>query len=270
MPIEDPRVRLRKAAFEGNLHIIKRLTARISMQNPDSENGWHVQFARFGHEQVVEFLLQRGHEDPEISRDFENNTVLMIAAQYNHLEIMKLYAAFFPNSINMCNKQGQTALIFASKHGHLEIIDFLLEYGADINQTDYEGNTALHYAAAWDKSSVVTMLIERECQFAVKNIAGWTALDYSYSMNLKEHLQECARTHHENKIIRRRNNLKINIESSPLIDSMPFTIRSATFPLVKSNDFLDNNNGNSNNSSISSNLSSNDINAIKRKESLPW
>nr|CAG8537012.1 1240_t:CDS:2 [Entrophospora candida] len=252
MPIEDPRVRLRKAAFEGNLHIIKRLTARISMQNPDSENGWHVQFARFGHEQVVEFLLQRGHEDPEISR------------------IMKLYAAFFPNSINMCNKQGQTALIFASKHGHLEIINFLLEYGADINQTDYEGNTALHYAAAWDKSSVVTMLIERECQFAVKNIAGWTALDYSYSMNLKEHLQECARTHHENKIIRRRNNLKINIESSPLIDSMPFTIRSATFPLVKSNDFPDNNNGNSNNSSISSNLSSNDINAIKRKESLPW
>src|SRR5688572_5260662 len=81
---------------------------------------------------------------------------------------------------------------------------------------------------------------------------------------------ECARTHHENKIIRRRNNLKINIESSPLIDSMPFTIRSATFPLVKSNDFPDNNNGNSNNSSISSNLSSNDINAIKRKESLPW
>ena len=44
MPVEDPRLRLRKAVREGNLHVVKRLTARINMQNPDSENGWYVQF----------------------------------------------------------------------------------------------------------------------------------------------------------------------------------------------------------------------------------
>ncbi|RGB29356.1 hypothetical protein C1646_323445 [Rhizophagus diaphanus] len=80
MPIEDPRLRLRRAAREGNLDLIKRLLAKTNMQNPDPENGC------CRHDYVVEYLLQQGHEDLELSRDFENNTILMIAAKYNSLE----------------------------------------------------------------------------------------------------------------------------------------------------------------------------------------
>jgi len=41
MPVEDPRLRLRRAAREGNLDLIKRLLAKTNMQNPDPKNGWY-------------------------------------------------------------------------------------------------------------------------------------------------------------------------------------------------------------------------------------
>src|SRR5438270_792382 len=84
-------------------------------------------------------------------------------------------------------------------------------------------------------SKAVTMLIERGCQFASKNLSGWTALDYSYSMDMKAHLQECARTHHEETKNSRRRNLKITVDSMISLDSIPITTRSATFPLAKPN-----------------------------------
>ncbi|RIB07308.1 ankyrin repeat-containing domain protein [Gigaspora rosea] len=166
----------------------------------------------------------------------------------------------------MVNKQGQTALIYASKYGNLDPIKLLLENGADINQTDFEGNTALHYAAAWERFDAVTVLIERGCQFAVKNHSGWTALDYSYSMNLKSHLQECALSHHEESKINRRRNLKITVDSLISIDSMPTMIRSATLPPGRPSDESFDNTPNE--SFSTENLSP--MNPVKRKESLPW
>ncbi|CAG8645408.1 91_t:CDS:2 [Funneliformis caledonium] len=251
MPVEDPRLRLRRAACEGNLDLIKRLLKKTNMQNPDPENGWTTLMyaTRCRHEYVVEYLLQLGHDELEPSRDFENNTILMVAAEYNALEILKIYTKYYPHSVNMVNKQGQTALIIASKLGNLDAIKLLLEIGAEVNQADFDGNTALHY----------------------KNKSGWTALDYSYSMELKAHLQECARAYHEETKNSRRRNLKISVDSMISLDSIPITTRSATFPPVKEL-VLDNcNQGNRSYSNGS--LSPNDfnpMNQMKRKESLPW
>ena len=117
----------------------------------------------------------------------------------------------------------------------------------------------------------VMMLIERGCQFATKNNFGWTALDYSYSMDMKSHLQECARKHHEETKNSRRRNLKITVDSMISLDSIPITTRSATFPLVKPNLELGLENNNQGNQPYSNgSLSPNDFNPIKRKESLPW
>ncbi|CAG8521018.1 4011_t:CDS:2 [Ambispora gerdemannii] len=293
MPVEE-RARLRRAACDGNLLLIKRLMLKTSIQNPDPDNGWTTLMyaARCGHAHVVEFLLNAGHEDHEISKDFENNTVLMIASQYNHLEIMKIYTNFFPDCIHIRNKKGQTALIFAAQRGYIDVMKWLFANGADINQTDYDGNTALHYAAAWNRFEAVTLLIERGIIFAGKNIAGWTALDYSYSVEIESHIQERARAQfEESRISRRRNNLKVNVDSIIGIEMVapPLATRSATFPPqqqqrpsleyeTRSASFSNTPRPSGEYESVYGNslhssgtLSPNEIaSPVRRKESLPW
>ncbi|CAG8538725.1 962_t:CDS:2 [Paraglomus occultum] len=268
MPLEDPRRRLRRAACEGNLQLVKRLSTKTNLQNHDSENGWTTLMyaTRYGHTATVEYLLQNGHEDYEISRDFENNTTLIIAAQYDYLEIVKLFVSVFPDSVDMANKKGQTALILACKEGHIEIIKFLLGNGANINQTDHDGNTALHYAAAWDRFQVVKFLIESGIHYNVKNAAGWTALDYSFSRELETFLQECVHKYFEEAKITRKRNLRVTVDSVYGIENFPITTRSATFPRP-SNEAADN--GIKSAGSMDS-LSPDDSNLVKRKESLPW
>jgi hypothetical protein len=59
MPIEDPRLRLRRAAREGNLDLIKRLLAKTNMQNPDPENGWYGNNA-------FSFFFENTHNDKSL------------------------------------------------------------------------------------------------------------------------------------------------------------------------------------------------------------
>ncbi|RGB29355.1 hypothetical protein C1646_322931 [Rhizophagus diaphanus] len=154
----------------------------------------------------------------------------------------------------MVNKQGQTALIFASKLGNLDAIKNLMQI---LIKQILMG--ILHY-----------IMLQLGINFN-KNLSGWTALDYSYSVDMKAHLQECARAYHEETKNNRKRNLKITVDSIISLDSIPVTTRSATFPLAKANIELTLENNNQGNYSYSSgSLSPNDLNLIKRKESLPW
>lgn len=62
--------------------------------------------------------------------------------------------------INYCTKQKTTALLHASKSGHLEIVDFLVKKGADVNCRDREGRTSLSYAVEKEYSNIVQILTD--------------------------------------------------------------------------------------------------------------
>ncbi|KAG9292739.1 hypothetical protein G9A89_008327 [Geosiphon pyriformis] len=285
MPVEE-RNRLRRAACEGSIDLIKRLMLKTNLQNPDPENGWTTLMyaTRSGHAHTVEFLLNAGHEQHEVSKDFENNTVLMIAAKYNYLEVTLKTYIYSEKYLELIETPfGQTALIFAAQKEYMDIMKWLLECGVDINQTDYEGNTA---AAAWDRTEAVTLLIERGIHFAVKNAAGWTALDYAFSTDIASHIQERGRTQfEESRNHRRRNNLKVNIDSIIGLD-VPLTTRSATYPGSQRSSIEyesrsvtypsprpsgEYESHYTNSSYSSTGLSPNDLsNPIRRKESSPW
>lgn len=53
-----------------------------------------------------------------------------------------------------------TALHMAAANGHLEVVKFLLEAGADINLKNKNENTALHWASLNGKLDVVKFLCE--------------------------------------------------------------------------------------------------------------
>ena len=50
-----------------------------------------------------------------------------------------------------------TPLIIASRYGHLETIDWLLKYGADISETDKDDKTCLMWAAEEDRTEAINV-----------------------------------------------------------------------------------------------------------------
>ena len=70
-------------------------------------------------------------------------------------------------------------LRIAASKGETEMINLLLELGADIEAKNYDGNTALMYAAFWGKTEMVNLLLKRGANIEAKNDNGNTALMYA-------------------------------------------------------------------------------------------
>lgn len=217
MAEKDPTIRLRRAVKENNLFLVKRLIKRTDMRNPDPTHRRFTSLAWaavLGHEETFEYLLSVGHDDKEISRDSENNTILILLADArppvladgstDHefygatLRMARLYYERYPETLDWANTDGKTAMHMAAMRGNEELVRMLCEAGADVDLADNEGNTPLHYASAWGNVPIVQALIERGCQFNVRNNDGSTPSDYAYSMAIRDVLQDTARAHVEN------------------------------------------------------------------------
>ncbi|QRV87374.1 ankyrin repeats [Ceratobasidium sp. AG-Ba] len=182
-------------------------------------------------EEVFEFLLEREHDEEELSRDAENNTILILLAgaptppvrhgqrhsahsqAQAHLRMARLYLERYAFLLDWPNVQGMTALHQAALKGNEEFVRMLLDLGADFDLPDQQGNTPLHYASAWGHVKVVQLLIERGCQFAARNNEGFTASDYAYSVSTMNTLQDTVRVQFENNKKQKammRNNRRIS------------------------------------------------------------
>ncbi|KAF8556983.1 ankyrin [Imleria badia] len=230
MAEKDATARLRRAVkgkySQNNLFLVKRLIQRTDMRNPDPGTKRYTSLAwaaALGHEETFEFLLTAGHDDEELSRDAENNTILMILADFKPpppnpyapgpsqvdqmgaaLRMARLYYDRYPWILDWSNSQGKTALHMAALKGNEELVRMLCDLGADFDLADNKGNTPLHYSSSWGHIPIVQLLIERGCQFAARNNDGFTASDYAYSFSTRETLQDSARLQFENNKKSRR------------------------------------------------------------------
>lgn len=59
------------------------------------------------------------------------------------------------------HQAGQTALMLAVSHGRQEMVQALLECGADVNVQDDEGSTALMCASEHGRAEIVKLLLEQ-------------------------------------------------------------------------------------------------------------
>ncbi|KAL0092152.1 ankyrin repeat-containing domain protein [Phycomyces blakesleeanus] len=189
---ETPAVRLRQAAIDGNIPAVKRLIKKVpNIQNPDPSNNYTTLMyaARHGHVELVELLLNMNHEEEVISVDNKGETVLMIAAMYNHEEIFYNYASRYQECVHAISKNGWTALLYAAKNGNANLVNYMKTISADIDHVDYEGNSALHYASAWGHTAVMELLASLGCNLDLENNSRFSASDYAYSFSVKEHMK---------------------------------------------------------------------------------
>ena len=164
--IEEPHCQNRMTALHiaagyGTTDCVRTLLDAGACREARDNQGWTpLMFAvQEGFPDVVEVLLLKG---TDVNADDDmNRTVLMQAARCRQGEIATrlLTAGADPNAVAFCGTV-ITPLIVASTSGANEVIEVLVEAGADINFLDLkEGYTALMMAAQMGHSSTVELLL---------------------------------------------------------------------------------------------------------------
>lgn len=122
----------------------------------------------------VESLLESGI-DPNII-DIEGWTPLMWATQINNLDMINLLIEYGANPDIVDYYYEETALIIATNNNYVEAIKILLENGADPNLIDSYGLTPLISAVSNSNSETIRTLLETGADPNISNIYGLTPL----------------------------------------------------------------------------------------------
>eukprot|EP00029_Vermamoeba_vermiformis_P003176 TRINITY_DN13551_c0_g1_i1.p1 TRINITY_DN13551_c0_g1~~TRINITY_DN13551_c0_g1_i1.p1 ORF type:complete len:167 (-),score=52.34 TRINITY_DN13551_c0_g1_i1:61-561(-) len=99
------------------------------------------------------------------------------AAADGNLDLVKKRLDNTWTQINAQDVQGKTAVGEAAKWGHLEVVKFMKEKGADLELADTAGSRPLHLAAFNGKDDVVSWLIhDAKCDINARDADGNTPL----------------------------------------------------------------------------------------------
>ena len=107
------------------------------------------------------------------SADRKLGPAIVYAAQQKAYEAVKALLLSPATNVEARNPAGETALMFASLHGELDIVKRLLARGA---QANHPGWTPLHYAASTGQLTVVQLLIEHHAYIDAASPNGTTPL----------------------------------------------------------------------------------------------
>ena len=129
--------------------------------NSKDENGATIlhRFTKKGDIAGVKSLLE--HEADFNATDNEDRSPLHYAIIHRHKKIAKLLVNHL--TINSSDKNGFTPLHLAALQDDTELIDFLIDNGAEINERDaQEGCTPLHIATLYGSKKVFSFSLITE------------------------------------------------------------------------------------------------------------
>ena len=136
--------------------IRKRLLKDIEMGNIDN----------------VKTFLRNGYDINFISINGLNP--FTHTATVNNFELLKFFLNEIEVNIDTTDALGNTALINASDKGHVEIVDFLINNGADINYQNKQGQTPAMKAAEKNNFYVIKLLLDKNADLTKSDYTGRT------------------------------------------------------------------------------------------------
>ena len=164
--------------------------------------------ASLGHRDVCEVLLRAGHEEPCPALNEKHQTALMLAAAAGHTDIVHLLCESSPQSILRRDFRGRDAIMEASMGGHDTCLQLLLTYVPGgpydaVQRADKEGNTALHFASGNGNLLGLRTLLAAGADVERRNVWNWTPAAYSATVQAEVYLKglvsEVERRHQLNK-----------------------------------------------------------------------
>lgn len=90
------------------------------------------------------------------------------------------------SSINKIDKEGLAPIHWAADSGFSEVLEVLIDAGADVNLQDSEGQTALHYASSCGQTECIKSLLHHGARADITDNEGCTALSVASDESVKE------------------------------------------------------------------------------------
>ncbi len=149
---------IHQAAELGNLEILNLLlplTSHVDVRVGHShETSLHIAAAK-GHREVVKFLLENG-ADP-YAKNINDEIPFHRALIYGHLNLLDLLK---PNPIDITDNRGQSGLFkVMTKDNKKEVLEYLIQQGANPSLRDKKGRIPLHVAAKMGTVKLMEVLV---------------------------------------------------------------------------------------------------------------
>jgi uncharacterized protein len=159
----DPKLELPDAAAVGNLERVRQIVENdLNVANSFSPDGFPIVALAsvFGHLNVACYLAGHGADINAVATNGSGYNALTGAVASGHKEIVQWLLENGANA-NYRYGPGYSPLLTAAANGHLEIVKLLLAHGADVQATTNDGKSAFALATERQHPAVAKLLANR-------------------------------------------------------------------------------------------------------------
>ena len=175
------------ACNRGNKEIVKYLFSN-SATHERNESLWIA--CRNNDVEIVALLLSDSWEkDKDIDSNFikNNRSCLEISIQGGNIEIINILLQYGAN-INKCDTRGRSLLIKAIIYENIDIVELLLEKGIRVMLKDRRTNLPIHFAAEINNTELLNLIIQIN-DVNSKNVFGETPIFNACNYNCIDNLR---------------------------------------------------------------------------------
>lgn len=155
-----------RAVGEDTVELFIKLGANIHCSDADQRNLLHFSSLN-GWLDIVKYLVEKGFDIN--AEDNEGSTPLTMAVCGSYIGIIEYFIECGANYNDLRFADGMTLLHRASQRKWLTIVDLLIEKKYDLNVQDESNDTPLHYAIRYRNNDILEHLLEAGADWNLEN-----------------------------------------------------------------------------------------------------
>ena len=197
---------LHSASLIGSLTIIQYVIkngADIENQNTQDKNPLFIA-SENGHIPVVEYLIKKGYRYDVQNR--QSHSLFVYACENKKRKFVEYILSKEKSSFSIDELCRDHPLHYACENGHLPVVQYLIEKGANIEAKDWK-EKHLHLASIFERTDVLKYLVSKGANKISKNKDDKTPFDLAYNDEIRKLLKR-RKTFHLEELTKKTNDTK--------------------------------------------------------------